>query len=68
MTLETRAESSSLGLCLARRNCNKIELFLNLLANIRIIPELSLYLQIKFAKTGFTSAKSELSALGLHCF
>jgi hypothetical protein len=26
MTNEARAESSSLGLCLARRNCNEIEI------------------------------------------
>jgi hypothetical protein len=44
MTLEARAESSSLGLCLARRNCNKIEFFLNLSANIRKSGKYLLYL------------------------
>ena len=68
MTLEARAESNSFGLCLARRNYNKIELFLNLLAKICIIPELSLYLSqvlISFVnpKTNAKMKKRRISVL-----
>jgi hypothetical protein len=44
MMLEARVESSLLGLCLARRNCNKIEFFLIFGANIQKIAEHLLYL------------------------